>query len=556
MKKLFLALFAAAAIVGCSKNDVIPSVAEDGATAGLKVAFKAMTKAEEAPKYANGTPDEQTVKTVTFYFFDENGGKFIVNGTDNYLSAPINNFSEEFNSTQDGTSIETLSDVMLVIKKADVSNFPTQMVAVINAPEAVKKSMTLDELKAVDFTSLTTDNSFIMTNSVYADGSKVISTTAITADNFFEAELNKGDKGYNAPGVYVDPKTFPDAEAKAVQIYVERVAAKVEVKVEETYYTNAEVELVGFDDNGNVTVTKTAVYAKVLGWGITNNTAMAKALKVIDPTWSTLGFTWNDVLNHRSHWATTTATPAHNLKFNDVIGHTEADYYFENTLPYKEKNVVTPRANNVPTPSVAGADYNQASLLLVAAQLVDAKGEALTISKWYSTYYAGEGAKVQMIGSVAHKLFVKKGEEYVSVTPDDVEWKQTAEDKADGRYKVYPVAKQNTAYYTTKVDGDKTTVDEDALEDANTILSTILPAQIWNTGYAYYYAPIKHYGKEHGIVRNHLYEVKVTALAGLGTPVYDPTHYITPEKPDEEEANLTAVININAWAVVSGDYEL
>lgn len=552
MKKLFLALFAAAAIVGCSKNDVIPSVAEDGATSGIKVAFKAMTKAEEAPTYANGSATEQSVKTVTFYFFDEDGGKFKVDGDENYLSATVNNGFGP--NKENGTSIEALSDVMLVIKKADVSNFPTQMVAIINAPADVKKSMTLDELKAVDFTSLTTTDGFIMTNSVYADGSNVISTAAITADNFFEAKLANGADGYNAPGVYVDPEdnSYDAAAAKAVQIYVERVAAKVKVTVQPKYDTKATVKLVAEDG----TVTETKVYAKVLGWGITNNTAEAKALKVIDPTWSNLGFTWNDVLNHRSHWATTTATPAHNLTFNAVQGHTAvADYYFENTLPYAENNVVTPKANNVPTPYVAGADYNQASLLLVAAKLVDADGEDLPISKWYSTYYAGEGAKVQMIGSVAHKLFVKKGEdEYVSATATDVDWVQTAEDEANGRYKVYPVATEGTSYFTTEVKNGETIVV--ALEDANDILSTILPGQIWNAGYAYYYAPIKHYGEKYGIVRNHLYEVNVTALTGLGTPVYNPDHVITPEKPGDEQANLSAVININAWAVVSGDYEL
>ena len=535
MKKLFLALFAAAAIVGCSKNDVIPSVAEDGATSGLKVAFKAMTKAEEAPVYANGSKEEQAVKTVTFYFFNENGAQFAVNGNDNFLSATV---TDGFTSTQDGTSIEALSDVMLVIKKADVSNFPTQMVAIINAPEDVKKSMTLDQLKAVDFTELKSADGFIMTNSVYADGEKVISTTAITADNFFEAKLANGQDGYNAPGVYVDPEdnSYEAAAAKAVQVYVERVAAKVNVTVEDTYETGETVKLVAADG----TVTETEVYAKVLGWDITNNTAEAKALKVIDANWS-LSFPWNDMPNRRSFWATTTATPAHNLTFNEVKEHTAADYYFENTLPYAENNVVTK------------ADYNQASLLLVAAQLVDAEGKALPISKWYSTYYAGEGAKVQMIGSVAHKLFVKKGEEYVSATAEDVDWVQTAQDVDNGRYKVYPVAK-DIAYFTTKVENGETKVV--SLTDANDILKTILPAQIWLTGYTYYYAPIKHYGEEIGIVRNHLYEVNVTALTGLGTPVYDPRHIITPEKPGDEEANLAAVININAWAVVNGDYEL
>jgi hypothetical protein len=93
------------------------------------------------------------------------------------------------------------------------------------------------------------------------------------------------------------------------------------------------------------------------------------------------------------------------------------------------------------------------------------------------------------------------------------------------------------------------------------MLAEVSPAQIWKEG-AYYYTPIRHLGTtgstgEFGMVRNHLYDVTISAVQGLGTPVYDADKTITPEKPEEDQFSyIAAKINVLAWRVVSQEVTL
>ena len=62
---------------------------------------------------------------------------------------------------------------------------------------------------------------------------------------------------------------------------------------------------------------------------------------------------------------------------------------------------------------------------------------------------------------------------------------------------------------------------------------------------------------EFGMVRNHLYDVTISAVQGLGTPVYDADKTITPEKPEEDQFSyIAAKINVLAWRVVSQEVTL
>lgn len=85
-------------------------------------------------------------------------------------------------------------------------------------------------------------------------------------------------------------------------------------------------------------------------------------------------------------------------------------------------------------------------------------------------------------------------------------------------------------------------------------------ALVWNSGMTYYYYEIIHNGvgdnATKGVVRNHIYDTKVTKIAGLGTPVYDPDMSIYPEKPDPNDHYIAAQINILSWRIVKNDYVL
>ncbi len=97
--------------------------------------------------------------------------------------------------------------------------------------------------------------------------------------------------------------------------------------------------------------------------------------------------------------------------------------------------------------------------------------------------------------------------------------------------------------------------------------------QYWKKGMTYFYVPIRHQGFTglsgeaatdpqgnpvptylNGVVRNHVYVVKVSQIWGLGTPVINPTDPIDPERPDNApKSYMTAKINVLKWKVVNND---
>lgn len=519
MKKLFFAALALAAMVGCNDSfNEIEKTPTSGDSALLKVNIKSagdLTRAGVPSDYKDGSDAENAVEKVDFYFFDAQGSAYAVNGVaggDNFIT-----YKPNFAAENDKTYIEEISDVVLVIKGAK-QQLPTQVVAIVNGPVATTKNKA--QLEAEVLTSLyDKDGNFVMSNSVYMDGTVKITATQILPENIFTTTV--GD--VEAPG------TLELEGVNPIDIYVERVAAAVEVKIKEGNMYDTGVKYNAGEGN---------IYAKVLGWGVTNNTAEANLVKAIDAAWdaTTLGFQWNNAPFFRSYWAATTAIPAHNLTFNALKAHNgTVDYYFENTKPAAEEN------------SVVAGEGNQTPQLLVAAQLVDKDGNAISLGEWYGVQYTIEDLKTVMVNTVASKLFVKNGETYVSVNKDDVEFYQMPDTTADNRYEVKMRAKEGIAYYDAA----------GVAADANAILGAVSPAKMYTTGYTYYYTNINHYGTTTGVVRNHWYEVSLKSITGLGTPVYNPDHYIIPEKPEADEpAHLAAQINVLAWSLVQNDVEL
>ena len=80
----------------------------------------------------------------------------------------------------------------------------------------------------------------------------------------------------------------------------------------------------------------------------------------------------------------------------------------------------------------------------------------------------------------------------------------------------------------------------------------------WTDGMCYYFVDIEHFGTDansknlKGIIRNHIYELTLNSLGGLGVPVFDPDKIIIPEVPgDDEYFYLAAQIHVLKWKVVS-----
>ena len=164
--------------------------------------------------------------------------------------------------------------------------------------------------------------------------------------------------------------------------------------------------------------------------------------------------------------------------------------------------------------------------------------------------------KVAIANAVKSQIFIKNaGGTATSITYSDIDFFQEEATEQNHRYLAY--AKLASASETKNFVGpDGTTVL--SKETVNEMLNSVRPAKIWMQG-GYYYMDIKHLaataGKvgEFGLVRNHLYDIIIDGITGLGTPVYDPEKIITPEKTDSDESFIAARINVLAWRVVADD---
>ena len=552
--KLFLAAMAAVAVIGCQKEPAGSISAPDGDASFLKVDLRAagtLTRAEVGT-YEYGLDDENAVKSIHFYFFDSEDKAYAVdNAQSNYVVA---NTDVKWTKNREAVNVAAISDAVLVIKQSKQAP-PAKMVVVLNAPTF--EVTDLEGLhQQINYLTTTADskNYFVMSNSVYFDGSAIVDATPIMSENIFAANNFTDVDGNEIPVGSVIPNTQVKVDGNEitvdpVEVYVERVAAKVRVS------SGTEAPLTKIPVMKNATEQATfgtiPVYAKVLGWQVTNNTAQAPLLKNIDASWTdaTLGFAWNAPSNFRSYWAATTDEPKHDFTFADVKGHNVAyDYYFENTAIAKADNGVDEGVEGGNTTA------NQASQLLIAAQLVDGSGDPLQIAKWYGVQYTIEDLKTAMVATVSSKIYVKKGGAYVTITKDDVEFYQVDDETTDNRYEVRVRPIKDSTYYNSSV--------VEANAEAKALLEGIDPAQMWTNGYTYYYTTIKHFGAEdktgeYGMVRNHVYDIKIDGITGFGTPVYNENEIITPEKPEEDVAlNLSARINILAWHLVSQNVTL
>lgn len=496
--------------------------------------------------YEDGTDSESGVKKVRFYFFDEKGEPYPLKDQNaNYIEST----PDMTGGANHDQTIEQISKSVLIIDGENDED-PSTVVAVINpqtlAPELSVGSLSLSALrKQLAKTYFTTENTeFVMSNSVYENSSNTeFCETALTGHIASSAEA---------------------AEKTPVDIYVERVAAKVTADVSKNNdwtldTTNKYRHSVGSFTDGNGT--KYDVYAVVEGWGLADESTTAPLFKnKLDASWTdtTLGIApWTTEDYHRSFWelnlANTNDNPLKNQAFNAYtteFGSTHPIY----TLP------------NTPETKLATSDdalYNNSlTKILVAAKLVYKDGndyKPAEICTYKGVKYLGETSVLTVIANeFKDQLFTKPTQDgrdvYMGITPADLEFdaQSTAGVK---EYQVVAKLKEGTTYY--KKSG---TAYVEATDDDKKVVS-LEPADVRKEGMAYYYTTIHHLGSngtlgEYGVVRNHVYKITIGNIAGFGTPVYDPTKVIDPQLPSDSKSYLAARINVLSWRVVTSTVDL
>lgn len=521
------------------------------------------TPTTRAAGYENGTAEESAIKKVRFYFFNGDGSPYLIKtgidggGDKNWLEASP---ADDTPTSGTPSQIEKITQTVLVINGIQ-SAAPAAIVAIVN-PETVDaatlkngETMRLSELRysAVGrnfykkHATTGAVSEFVMSNSVYVNAGEDVCASLVAGHVTTSAET---------------------AKAKPVDLYVERVVAKVTADVNNSAFelgngTNWEADKYG---------TKTAVgksgdydvYAVIEGWGLANENGKAEVEKQVNKTWTdgTLGFTpWTTADYHRCFWETSVAFDAGtggnqpvNPTFNQLKAKMQDVLY---TLPN------TPESKD----KIANLKDNDLTKFAVAATLryKDAAGNwhNAEICRYNGVSILGiDNLKRQVALTFSQYYTSTNGTTYTQLSKDDIDFKDP--DGTMQQYRVTPTLANDPAgtkkYYTKTNTGTTPTFREVNKAD---VLAAIEAdkAEIRKDGRAYYYVPIKHIGgtgelAEYGIVRNHFYKITLTGIKGFGTPVYDPDKVVDPIVPTYENTYLAARVQVLQWRVVNQNASL
>lgn len=497
----------------------------------------------EGGKYENGEAPENAITKARFYLFNASGNPYTVTTNEDQGTVVATNYVDITtleDQGKDEPNVESIKKGVLVFK-GTTTELPTSIVAVLNPPATLTGSKSLSDLQTAiaDYSSTT---SFVMSNSVYAsEGTEVVATDIV---------------GKVA-------QSQPDAEANPVDIYVERVLAKVRVT-----FSNADKEnQYKVSEDG-----EPDVYAKILGWAVTRTADKSNLLKDIDPAWDdmTLGFTWNDEPFHRSYWATTSTTVTLEKKSQDEIINDQKP-----TTPEGATNISVRRYCQENTKK------DEHTEVVVVAQLVNKEGNPNPIYKYFGEEHDSEEDILTLIANKYNNVYYtrtggtslpEEGTEYEYesfITPDNIHFEATTPETGGEDYEAIAQLDDDALNGVTiyienpEYNGENEKYIE--LTNAEATINEELaknPAQIAKEGYVYYYTPIKHLGTttgstgEYGVVRNHIYDVTITDIKGYGTPIFDPDKDIDTTHPSNEEVYIAARINVLSWRVVSSDVTL
>ena len=516
--------------------------------------------------YEDGVGVENKIKSVRFYFFNADGTPYIlnnVNGKGNYIDREV-----KVNPGDQSQTVEGITETVLVLN-GENHVAPASMLTVINPdinPEllqngaALRWSVMRKELKGTKFYD---NDHFMMSNSTYEEAGNDLCTTQLTGKTYASSD---------------------DAQSHPVNVYVERVNAKVNANVVGTNFEKETADVifdgVSMNDNQKTkvgvlslakedgTTDQKDIFAYIVGWGLASENRKAELFKQIDTqkfTDEILGISpWSSADYHRSFWSLSVPFGGTGADKNEPVNYKFSEYTHKlgdavYTLPNTPTEVIDDAHvyNNTLTKFVVAARlaYKDADGSLQPAEICEYKGqEFLGTDNLKKTF-------VKEISRYYKKVPVAAGEpdKYVNLDPSDITFTTTAPSGTQAKdYEVFAtLANPNLTLYEQKGGVWNEVTDKSGVY--NMLQGT--PAEVRKGGMAYYYTTIKHLGEkgklgEYGIVRNHSYQISLNSIKGFGTPVYNPEKIIVPAIPSNDKTYLAAKINVLSWRVVPSTVDL
>lgn len=532
-------------VAGCSNDDVAVEnsqsniVQEDGqAYMNVRVTMgNGLGSRAEEGEYVQGETEEQTIHSIYFVFYDDNG-KWVANG----IPAENTNVSE---GTDD--NIDAIADAVVALELPEGSPYPTQVVAYVNIPDAAtrfggKNLVGTEGARAAVLsngsgaTVASTTTGFMMTNSTYLnEGGTEQIATPVSRDNFFDTEEAA-------------------KEANPVDIYVERLAAKVSI-------TNSATA------QDVTTVGGYKLHFNAEGFALSGTNTQEYYLKHIQTAWSAWTWGWNEPDDYRCFWAEDpnysaekAATGLEHVSYEAAASMASPQYCMENTMA-----------------GTVGGEFNTTTYLLLVGyySVVDenddpvvltANGNDGNLYMYNGTAYLSTELVERLLDEIQQKdptllaYIANTGTDaadhpYVQAGADAYELVTTGGDEVT----TVKLQLKNGEYYTTTnlSEADAYTQISD-YDKFNTDLAGAVAGTIngYNEGKAYFAMPIEHFGGQeddatgtYGIVRNHSYQLTITQVSGLGEGVFQPEKPIIPS--DEQKTYyMAARLNVLSWKTV------
>ena len=618
LSKIFVGMLASVALVGCSSDE--PAMTDDASNNAENSRFMAVTITNGNPAgraygeayeqggnpYEDGTEAECKVASVDFYFFDAAGAPVMVNAAGN--SNLVTSTNIELEGENHAETVEQILKAVIVLNTKNGDNIANikSMLAVLNSTKKYANT-SLTDLKKLVMTETaaeaSTDNKFLMTNSSH-----------VTGDYNIETEI-----------LPTHIKTSEDAAlADPVEIYVERVVAKVrcyaawdasKVTTTTATYEGKSYTAIQVKDKEGKAVKATVngaekdVYVILLGWGVTNTMDKSYLLKKIDNAWEAWDWNWkNGGHKFRTSWAlnpeipdTTRTYMTYTNMIKMPVGTADAkgsaQYCFENA-----GQDATDGTKPLYNPDYQLSNRTQVAVGAVLVTIEGTTATQLEYATWGGASYSLADVKKAMLAPLQTLIYkgefkTEGGEEtdaegnvirtwtansyvYTSISEDDVDilpaWTAgvaNGNSQNSKRYTAVLKFKGTWAANTWFKDKNAKTQEEAASHayateaELNAVIQSIPAARVYSDGKSYYYVDIEHLGTEatkglFGVVRNHLYDIEITSLTGLGTPVLipdgaegtDKEEEIIPQKPGDDDSYLGARIHQYSWRVVKKSY--
>lgn len=536
------------AFVGCSSEKELNGGGTDPVKGGtgyvaVNIVQPKTVGTRATGDFENGDAAENNASEGLFFIFDASGKVHNVNGKS----------SQRIKLAGSGTTgspaVERIYNAILLIDGVkDDPTGATQIVCILNAPAGLETGVrNLSDLQAKveDYcTGKITDGKFVMSNSVYYDGDNLIVATPVKAENV--------------------KKSASEALNNPVDIYVERVVAKVRAKQKTGGITNNVVKITVDGVEHSYTI-------KIDGIALSNLSDKANLLKSLT-SYSNDKWTWNDKTNFRSFWEVMPGkkdgadqVTVQKVSWNDIDG--DGHYNAEATPGnYCFTQYILPN-----TFEKTGDVINTS--IMVAAHLTETVDGTTKNADlvWIRGGYTTDKGALNVIASAVQTKFAyykKTGESsYKELEFSDFEWKG----EPDVGYSCYAQLKtefgtDNKIYEFTDVTPAEVT---DGVSKVNNYLKSkdnSLYARKYTDGKSYYFVEIEHVAATgsgetatpaiNGIVRNHIYDLTLNSIAGPGIPVFNPADKNIPQEPEDENLYfLGARVNVLDWRIVSQGVE-